>query len=159
MIVHRQTNDSVCVNLTTLVPDIGVVTTIKICFQAMTDDTRVTCIGTVSFQKGKYPIPKGTAEKSAYERRQAFYSTLFPASSQNVNNTVATPLPKAEQPQPRVITEMIEQFVRSIPTEYMVYFILFLGLMFLFNTLILWNLVYAMERQHQQIMLLKKALE
>jgi hypothetical protein len=166
MTIHRCTFDSVCIHLTTLVPDIGVVTNIKICFRSVDDDTQVTCIGNVSFQKGRYPIPKGTAEKSAYDNMQVFYSTLFPTTTHrrpsafsNASNFSATSLPKQPEERPqRLLLDMIQTYLQSMPPEYALYLIVFLVVMFVLNTMILWNLVYAMERQHQHILKLSKKL-
>jgi hypothetical protein len=166
MTIHRNTPDSVCIHLNTLVPDIGVVTNIKICFRSVDEDTQVTCIGNVSFQKGRYPIPKGTAEKSAYDNMQIFYSTLFPTPTHRrpsafsqASNYSATSLPKQPEARPpHALLDMIQTYLRTMPPEYVLYLILFLVIMFLLNTMILWNLVYAMERQHQYILKLSKKI-
>jgi hypothetical protein len=165
MTIHSLTKNSVSVHLHAVVPDIGVVTSVYMCFQSKQQETLVHCIGSVSFGKGKYPIPKGIAEKSAYESMNVFYPTLFPAQPRlstcsNSSSVSSTPLPKADLDQPNGFMQLVESFLRTISPEYGIYIAIFFGLVFIINTMILWNLVYAMEKQHQQLILLtKKVLE
>jgi hypothetical protein len=144
-------------HLNTTVPDIGVVKDIKICFQKADLITKVTCIGHVSFRKGKYPIPKGIVEKNAHESMNSVYSLLFPAQEQERATSLPNEQPKIDdQAATRSIKELLETLVKNIPPEYAFCIIIVLFMILCLNTMVLWNVLYALEKQHQQILILSK---
>lgn len=169
--VIQSSPHNICLLAETSIADFGIESYIRICISTLGPlKTKIRVLGSVNVTNGKYPLP--ASWKNAFQKFQIFYSDLFGTYLMSSRSMFDEPSLKT-----RRLRDLRKSSSKDLPSsslkkgklhgfwnlsilrrQFSEYATAFLFVMLFLNTLILWNLVVAAERQKLQIFELKKSL-
>ena len=150
-------NCSLCVDSTTIIPDIGVETAIRIYVQSLGPmKIQVRVLGQVKISKGKYPAPHSFQDPS--KTMASFYRELFGDYLISTKNSVKDSQALGIKQSKTTIGSQILGEIMSQPQSFVQLILAFFFVMLFVNSLILFNLVSSLERSHSQIAVLREQI-
>jgi hypothetical protein len=152
--VISKTPKSLCLEYKSFIKGFGVDQDLKVCIRALGRKTQIKVYGKISVQKGRYPVPG--MWQDPYETVKASLTKLF--DEYLLGGSVKNQLAKHGENE-RTVMENIMQIVKVAGVEeYSKYLVLFMFVILLINTVILWTLVIAAERNQREILALTRLL-
>lgn len=147
---------SVCIDYKLRMKGFGVEQDCKVCINSLGRQTQIKVYGKVLNQKGRYPVP--ALWQDPYATVKASLSKLF--DQYLLGACVKDELAKGggSGNEITILKNIMEMVKISGAEEYSKYLAIFMFIILLINTMIMWNLVLAAERNQRQILALTRLI-